>query len=147
MTDPESDSAKVMNAHVDGVVQQRVNQMLAEEKQRADRQAASIKSKANEEAFIKKHNMSKKEFEDFKDQAKNHKMTLDDVHFILNKEKAAQNVAQSTQQDMMKQMKSVRSMPTSASGANSQGNKNASPDREVFENILGFDNSKDNLFG
>ena len=49
---------------------------------------------------------------------------------------------------MLNQMKNVRNMPTSASGANSQGSKeNQSIDREVFDNILGFDNSVDNLFG
>ena len=40
----------------------------------------------------------------------------------------------------------VRNMPTSASGANSQG-VSKSEDRNVFENILGFDDSVDNLFG
>ena len=38
-------------------------------------------------------------------------------------------------------------MPTSASGANSQGKGHKSADREVFENILGFDGGTDNLFG
>ena len=43
-------------------------------------------------------------------------------------------------------MKNVRNMPTSASGANSQG-ESKSEDRGVFESILGQDNSVDNLFG
>ena len=47
---------------------------------------------------------------------------------------------------MLNQMQNVRNMPTSASGANSQGT-NKSQDREVFENILGFDDNVDNLFG
>ena len=43
-------------------------------------------------------------------------------------------------------MKNVRNMPTSASGANSQGEK-VSEDGNVFKSILGFDSSVDNLFG
>ena len=147
VTDPDSDSAKVMNAHVDGIVQQRVGQMLSQEKQRADQQVKAAQLKKDEEAFIKKHNMSEDDFAAFKEKAKTHAMTLDDIHTILNKDKTAKNVAESTQNDMINQMKNVRSMPTSASGANSQGSGHKSQDREVFENILGFDNTKDNLFG
>ena len=73
-------------------------------------------------------------------------MTLDDINYVLNKDKTAANVAQSTKKDMLNQMQNVRNMPTSASGANSQGG-NKSQDREVFENILGFDDNVDNLFG
>ena len=43
-------------------------------------------------------------------------------------------------------MKNVRSMPASASGANSQG-VSKTEDRNVFESIMGFDDSVDNLFG
>ena len=43
-------------------------------------------------------------------------------------------------------MKTVQNMPTSASGANSQG-ETKSEDREVFESILGLDGKVDNLFG
>jgi len=147
VTDPDSDSAKVMNAHVDGIVQQRVGQMLSQEKKHADQQIKAAELKKDEQAFIKKHNMSNEDFATFKEQANTHSMTLDDIHTILNKDKTAKNVAESTQNDMITQMKNVRSMPTSASGANSQGSGHKSQDREVFENILGFDNSKDNLFG
>ena len=91
--------------------------------------------------------MSEAEFESFKNQAKSHMMTLDDVNYILNRDKVDSNVAQSTKKDMLNQMKNVRNMPTSASGANSQGKGHKSADREVFENILGFDGGTDNLFG
>ena len=97
--------------------------------------------------FKKKHNMTDKEFEEFKDRAKKHTVTLDDIGYLLNLDQAASNVASSTKQDMLNQMKNVRNMPTSASGANSQGNSNDNPDRDVFNSILGFESGKDNLFG
>lgn len=147
MTDPNSDSAKVMNAHVDGLVQQRVSQVAEHEKKRAVQYNAA-KQKANEmNQFKEKMKMTDAEFESFKQQASEHILTMDDIHFLLNKDKAATNVAQSTKKDMLNQMKNVRNMPTSASGSNSQGGKDENPDRDVFNSILGFDNSVDNLFG
>ena len=46
---------------------------------------------------------------------------------------------------MLNQMKSVRNMPTSAAGANSQGDNN-NPDSNLFDGLLGLDNSVDKLF-
>ena len=146
MTDPQSDSAKVMEAHVDGLVQNRVNGILQDEQKRAA-QIQHQKQKSDEEiAFKQKHNMSDEDFEAFKEKASSHIMTLDDINYIVNKDQAAANVAQNTKQEMLNQMKNVRNMPTSASGANSQG-QSKSVDKEVFEQILGLNDNVDNLFG
>jgi len=147
MTNPESDSAKLMNAHVDGMVKQRVTEMADFEKKKIMAATMAKQQHVKEDEFKKKHSMSNEEFEDFKNRAKKHIVTLDDIGFLLNRDKAASNVAQSTKQDMLTQMKNVRNMPTSASGANSQGNSNDNPDRDVFNSILGFDEATDNLFG
>mgnify|MGYP003114360266 FL=1 len=147
MSNPDSDSAKLMNAHVDGMVQNRVSQMLKAEQQRAMQVQQLRQRKQDEEAFKQKHNMSEEQFEQFKERAKKHTMSLDDINYLLNKDKTNANVANATKQDMLNQMKNVRNMPTSASGANSQGGKDKSVDRDVFDSILGFDNSVDNLFG
>ena len=146
MTDSESDSAKLMNAHVDKMVQARVGQMLNNEKQRAAQIQKAQNQKSQEAEFKKKHNMSDEDFEAFKERAKKHVMSLDDINYLLNKDQAAQNVAQSTKQDMLNQMKNVRNIPSSASGANSQGGQK-SPDRDVFDSILGNNSEVDNLFG
>ena len=146
MTDPDSDSAKLMNAHVDSLVQRRVGEMVQTEQARAQQIYAAKQKEQQENEFKEKHNMSNEEFEAFKADAKQHVMTLDDINIILNQNKVASNVASSTKKEMMNQMKNVRSMPTSASGANSQG-ESKSEDRSVFESILGQDNSVDNLFG
>jgi len=146
MTNPDSDSAKLMNAHVDSLVQNRVGEMVQTEQERA-RQIASAKQKQDQEVkFKEKHKMSDEEFEAFKADAKQHVMTLDDINLILNQGKVAKNVASSTKKEMMNQMKNVRNIPTSASGANSQG-ETVSEDRNVFNSILGNDNGVDNLFG
>jgi hypothetical protein len=146
ITDPDSDSAKVMNAHVDSMVQQRVGQMLNVEKQRAQKIQQSQARVVEEKAFMQKNNMSEDQFNSFKEQAQQHVMTLDDVNYLLNRNQNNTNVANSTKADMLNQMKNVRNMPTSASGANSQGQQRSQSD-EVFDLINGFDNDVDNLFG
>ena len=146
ITDPDSDSAKVMNAHVDSMVQQRVGQMLNVEKQRAQKIQQSQARIAEERAFMQKNNMSKDQFNSFKEKAQQHVMTLDDVNYLLNRNQNNTNVANSTKAEMLNQMKNVRNMPTSASGANSQGQQRSQSD-EVFDLINGFDNDVDNLFG
>ena len=147
MSDPDSDSAKLMNAHVNKMVEGRVGQILQGEKQRAAKiQQASARS-TEEQAFKDKHNMSEAQFETFKAQAQEHVMTLDDVNYLLNRQQNNENVANSAKKDMLNQMKNVRNMPTSASGVNSQGNETKSLDDEVFDVIKNLDGGVDNLFG
>jgi hypothetical protein len=144
--DPESDSAKVMNAQIDSVVQARVGDILKKEKQNSAAMQNKIMQRRQELAFKKKHNMSNEEYAAMVTQAKRHKLSLDDVYHILNKDKAAQNVANSTKKDMLNQMKNVRNIPTGAGASNSQ-DPGMKPDDKLFENILGLDNDVDNLFG
>ena len=146
MSDQDSDSAKLMNAHVDRMVQGRVGQMINAEKQRANQTQAELNRQKDEKAFRDKHDMTDQEYEGFVAAAKEHILTLEDVHYLLNKEKTAANTANSTKQDMLTQMKNVRNIPTSASGANSQGSKEERPDDTVFNALKDLDGDLDNLF-
>jgi len=146
INDPDSNSAKVMQAQVDGLVQERVGQVLQKEKQNSQKVAEVNAKKRQALAFKKKHKMSDTQFESFMQKAKNHVLTLEDVNYLMNKDKVAANTAKSTRKDMLNQMKSVQKMPTTASGANNQGNKK-DPESDVFDTILGLDGGVDNLFG
>ena len=145
--DPESNSAKVMNAHIDGIVQQRVGTVLKHEKTNAAKVQGKIAQKRMETEFVKKHGMTEDEFASFKEQAKSRKLTIDDVYYLLNKDKANTNVANSTKKDMLTQMKNVRNIPVTASDSNSQGTADKSKDDQLFDGILGLDGNVDNLFG
>jgi len=120
---------------------------LTQEKQKA----AQIQQKAmlarQEQDFRSKHKMSDEEYKKMVDTAKNHTLTLEDIHYLVNRDKVQGNVAKSTKDDMVKQMKNVRNMPTSASGANSQGNNEKNPDDSLFDTLLDTDSGVDNLFG
>ena len=144
---PNSDSAKVFNHTIGNIVDTRVNQQLAAENQTRAEQASSEQRASEADRFKQDTNMSESEFDDMMDWANDHKISLDDIYYLKNRDKVAANVANSTKADMLNQMKNVRNMPTSASGANSQGDNNKSIDREVFDNIIGLDNNVDNLFG
>ena len=146
MTDPDSDSAKVLNAQVDKVVQHRVGQIVQTEKANSAKMQNEAKRQAMENEFRDKKGMTDEQFDSFKDKAKSHVLTLEDIDYLLNRDQANANVVQSTKTDMLTQMKNVRNIPTSASGANSQA-KEKTPDNAVFDGILGLDGDLDNLFG
>tara|TARA_A100001201_G_scaffold142618_1_gene141324 strand:- start:1799 stop:2695 length:897 start_codon:yes stop_codon:yes gene_type:complete len=147
MTDPNSDSAKVQQAHIDTVVQQRVNQVLAREKKNASAIQQQMLAKKQQEDFKKRYNMTDEQFEQFKQAASKKRMTLDDAYYILNKDKAAANVANSTKAAMLNQMKNVRNIPTTASDSNNQGTSQKNPNDTIFDAMVGSDNDVDNLFG
>jgi len=144
---PDSDSAKVFNAHIDSMVQGLVNDVLGKEKQKAQMTQRQISQKKQEVDFKKKHNMSDDQFGELVTKAKSHILTLDDIHYLVNRDQANQNVANSTKADMLNQMKNVRDIPATASGANSQNDKSASFEDDVFDALLGSDGNIDELFG
>ena len=146
MSEPDSDSAKLMNAHVDGLVQKRVSSMVSKEKENSQVLQAQIAKKKEEQDFRDRHQMTDEEYADFVDKAQNHILTLEDVNYLINRDKVATNAANATRADMLSQMKNVRDMPASASGANSQGNKN-DPVGDIFDGLLDLDGGVDNLFG
>lgn len=146
MTDPNSDSAKLMNAQVDRVVQARVGQILHNEKQTAVKINAEKNRQQMENDFQSKKGMTDEQFNNFKERAQKHILTLEDVDYLLNRDQANANVVQHTKTDMLNQMKNVRNIPTTASGANSRA-QDIDPNNAVFDTILGTDGDLDNLFG
>tara|TARA_R100000656_G_scaffold84031_1_gene61359 strand:+ start:3560 stop:4468 length:909 start_codon:yes stop_codon:yes gene_type:complete len=146
VSEPDSDSAKVMNAHVDSIVQQRIGQVLDTEKQKAMVAKNANDKKADEIRFREEHNMNEAEFDTMVNQAKNHTLTLDDIHYLLNRDKTATNVRNSTQEEMMNQMRNIRTMPTSNSEANNIG-ETRTTEEQLFESIFGNTSAEENLFG
>ena len=145
-SDPESDSAKVLNTHVDGIVASRVNSMMKQQQQQNMQAQAQVARQQEIEAFKQKNNMSDEDFANMMNEAKSRKMTLDDVNYLVNREKANMNVANSTKSDMMSQMKNVRDIPTTASGVNSpQADK--SMDDQIFDDLIEGSRGIDELFG
>ncbi len=146
LSDPESDSSKVLNAQVDAQVQARLAQVMGAQRKQSQVNAANRRRDQEAKDFQKRHNMTPQEFQAMMGEANKRKITLDDIYHLLNKDKVNQNVANNTKDDMLKQMKNVRNIPTSASGTNS-AQVQSSPDSDVFDKIIGSDGDIDNLFG
>ena len=146
LKDPESDSAKVFERSVDKVVTSRVQQLLAGQAEQNKRQTIDAQRKTEEGQFKKDNDMTEEQFASMMEKANKHVMTLDDLHLLVNKDKIHSNTANSTRLDMLGQMKSVRDIPASASGANSAKGADKSLDDEIFDALNGTDGGIDNLF-
>ena len=140
MSDPESDSARVLGATIDGVVQKRLNDTLSTQK------AENIRF-SKESAFRQKHEMSSDEWTDFVSFAKDKTLELEDIHYLMNRKTREQNIAQNANQEVSSQMRRVQQKPQSLASAGSQPEPQVSPEDKVFDEILGFDTKLDEAFG
>lgn len=147
MQDDKSDSARLLNSHVDAMVQRRVSQMIDGEKENAAKQQALHRRNQEEAEFRNKHKMTDEQYTSFLAKAREHKLTLEDINYLVNRDKVAANTANSTKEDMLNQMKNVRDIPTSLSGANNQDSKSQSVEDNLFDSLKGLDGDLDNLFG
>ena len=74
-------------------------------------------------------------------------MTLDDAFYLVNRDKVQQNVANASKQDTLKQMKNVRSIPTSQASANNAGEVKKSQGDQILDALKDLDSGVDGLFG
>ena len=141
VTDNDSDSARVLQGTIDGVVKQRLGKYAKEQESTNNRVSA-------EKEFKKKHEMDDNEWKEFTSFANSRSLSLDDIYYLKNRQNRDKNVAESTRKDMSEQMKRVRQKPQSASaiGGASRSN-NVSQDDQVFNSILGLDSELESMFG
>ena len=146
---PDSDSAKVFNSMVDKVVKQRASQIIAQQDREDSEQQAKDYLRHQAQDFQQRYNMSDEQFSNFIATAERRfqekGMTFDDMYTIMNKGAVNQNVANSTKEDMLNQMRNVREMPVSQSSANSQQAKKSDNDN-VFDALAGLDGGLDDMF-
>ena len=136
---PDSDSAKVLGATVDGIVQRRLNGALQSQRQENQRLA-------KETAFRQQHEMSDGEWSEFVDFAKSKSLELEDIYFLKNRQNREANIADSTRQSMADQMRKAQDQPRSLASAGSV-QVEQSPDDSVFDAIAGLDSELDSAFG
>jgi DNA-binding transcriptional MerR regulator len=140
MSNADSDSAKVLGATIDGVVQKRLNDALSTQKSENIRLT-------KESEFRSKYNLSEDQWKNFVSFAKNKTLQLDDIYYLMNKGQREQNIAQSANQEVTNQMKKVQQRPQSLASQGSASEPQKSPDDSVFEEILGIDTTLENVLG
>lgn len=147
---PESQSRKVFNAMVDGVVKERTSDMISKENavRAKDDQRAMIHEQAEE--FRTKNNLTKEQMANFLQDAQSRfskgALSFDDMYTLIHRDNVNNNVAKATKEDMLTQMKNVRTIPTSQGNANNAGEKNSHED-DIFDALSGVDGNLDNMFG
>tara|TARA_R100000315_G_scaffold48885_1_gene23164 strand:- start:947 stop:1822 length:876 start_codon:yes stop_codon:yes gene_type:complete len=137
----DSDSAKVLQATIDGVVNQRLQKHQVEQENQSKRLST-------EAEFRAKHKMNDGEWKELVDYANSRTLSLDDIYYLKNRENRDKNVADSARKDMSEQMKRVRQKPQSASSiGGATRSDDMTPDEQVFEAILGIDSELESVFG
>jgi len=129
LSDPKSSSAQLFNATVDGVVQRRLGDF-------AKQQSMQSRRASEENAFKSKYKVSNEDYSDLMDYAKSHKLTLEDVYYLKNRDNRDAQVAEGARQEIVQQMKNVRTMPPSVASAGNEQRDEQSVDDAVFDKLL-----------
>ena len=126
---PDSDSAKVLGATIDGVVQRRLSNVLQSQKQENAKMA-------KEAQFKQKMDMSDDEWRNFTEFAKSKSLELEDIYYLMNRKNRDVQIADNARQEIHNKMKEVQQQPATLATQGSTPVEKSSDDR-VFETILG----------
>ena len=135
---PESDSARVLGATIDGIVQRRLNGALQGQK-------VENQKLAKETDFRQKHEMSDEEWSNFTEFAKSKSLELDDIYFLMNRKNRDEKIADSARQEVHNKMREVQQQPGTLATQGSTAVEQ-SPDDSVFDAILGSTNELEKAF-
>ena len=147
ISDQNSKSAQVFNSYVDKVAQKRVNDTIEAERQRTQKamQQRTLQDQARQ--FVDANKMTKDEFSDLSKWAQTHKLSWDDLYYLKNRDKSNAKIANNSKQQVLDQMKTVQSMPTTASAAGGENPGDRDHNDSIFDLIQKADNNLDNVFG
>ena len=136
---PESDSAKVLGATIDGIVNRRLTGALQSQKSENQRLT-------KESSFRQKHELNDEQWETFVDFAKSKSLELDDIYYLMNRNNRDEKIADNTRQEIQDKMRQVQNSPSTLATAGSTPVE-SSADDSVFDAILGSDNELEKAFG
>ena len=136
---PESDSAKVLGATIDGIVNRRLTGALQSQKSENQRLT-------KESSFRQKHELNDEQWETFVDFAKSKSLELDDIYYLMNRNNRDEKIADNTRQEIQDKMRQVQNNPSTLATAGSTPVE-SSADDSVFDAILGSDNELEKAFG
>ena len=135
---PDSDSAKVLGATIDGVVQRRLSNVLQSQKQENAKMA-------KETQFKQKMNMSDEEWSKFTDFAKSKSLELEDIYYLMNRKNRDEQIADNARQEIHNKMREVQQQPTTIATQGSVAVEKSSDDK-VFDTILGSGSELEKAF-
>ena len=136
---PDSDSAKVLGATIDGIVQRRLGKELAGQKNENQKLA-------KETSFRQTHEMSDEEWSTFVDFAKSKSLELEDIYYLMNRSNRDEKIASSARQEVHDKMREVQDLPGSLATKGGTQVEESTDDR-VFDVILGGESELEKAFG
>jgi len=143
VTNPKSDSAKVLNSTIDGVVQKR----LGEEDQKR-KEESKVHSEIDD--FRNKHDMTMDQWEEFKTYADARPLSLEDILYLKNREDGIEAEPESRNAGVMERasqhIRNTQSKPKSLASVGSTVS-DVSEEDEVFDAIMGIDKQLESAFG
>jgi uncharacterized protein (UPF0147 family) len=136
---PESDSAKVLGATIDGIVQRRLNGALQGQK-------VENQKLAKETDFRSRHEMNDEQWSNFTEFAKSKSLELDDIYYLMNRKNRDGKIADNVRQEVHNKMREVQQQPGTLATQGSTAVEQ-SPEDSVFDAILGSTNELEKAFG
>jgi hypothetical protein len=135
---PESDSAKVLGATIDGIVQRRLGKALQGQRSENHRLA-------KEAAFRQQHELGDDEWAEFVDFAKSKSLELEDIYYLMNRKNRDNKIATKTRDEMREKMREVQEIPNSLA---TKGGAvvEQSPDDKIFDALLGSEGELEKAF-
>lgn len=131
VSDPNSDSGRLFQATIDGVVEKRIKQF-------SDEQIRQNQKLADEQDFRAKYQLTDSDYSDLLSFAKQKKLTLEDVYFLKNRVARDKNIADNVRQEQVKQYDRVRQgTPQSIANVGNEVREEISLDDQVFDQLLG----------
>ena len=147
ISDPSSQSAHVLNTMVDQRANKRIGETIATERQKAKQSAQKRNLQSQTKQFVDANKMSKDEFSDLSKWAQTHQLSWDDIYLLKNRDKANAKIANNSKQEGLDQMKTVKSVPATASSAGGENPGDRDHNYSIFDLIQKADNNLDNVFG
>tara|TARA_Y100001938_G_scaffold148561_1_gene232624 strand:- start:52 stop:954 length:903 start_codon:yes stop_codon:yes gene_type:complete len=145
MSNPGSLSGKALEHTISSVVDNRVNTQLAKEREIQSQETEKQQQAREADSFKKQYNISNDEYEDMMDWANSHKTSLEDIYYLKNRDSRDQKVARGVKEDVLKQMKSVRSIPSSVANKNTE-KVETDPNDKLFDALANVDAGLEGLF-
>jgi hypothetical protein len=135
---PESDSAKVLGATIDGIVQRRLGKALQGQRSENHRLA-------KEASFRQQHELNDDEWAEFVDFAKSKSLELEDIYYLMNRKNRDNKIATKTRDEMREKMREVQEIPNSLA---TKGGAvvEQSPDDKIFDALLGSEGELEKAF-
>ena len=146
ISDPNSKSAQVFNTIVDKRADQRVSDKISTEKQKAQKTAQKRNLHNQTKEFVKTNDMNEGQFKELSDWAQTHQLSWDDIYYLKNRDRANAKIASNSKQQVLDQMKTVKSVPATASSAGGEVPGEGDHNNAIFDLIQKADNNLENVF-